>query len=850
MPLFAVDYLRVVDGSDDFFQFDEKGLFVEQGTTPVELKEGYIVLSGKTPLTLEGPFTTIVLQSESIMAIGKRVDSNPTFYLVGGSASFLTTSPFSGKLDVTTPVARYTLDGAGEIFVTSDASELVFALSGVVKATNAITRQVTTLGKNTYLNMADPFRTLKPITEESYLALSIGDRPVKEKEVAKVVEVKEEPKAVVEEVKPVEVAKPVEVENPLIAKPVEVEKPVEVVKPVEPKEVTTLYIVHTADTLGVVNEKGIGFSRLKTLLDWSKEYFENTLVLDAGNAISGTPLADAFKGEVIGQLIEMVGYDAIAPGPADYAFGEAYLIEMAQLAKDYSDLSVLAANRTEDGFDPYKIYNFNGLKVGVIGVSLTDDLEVDDFIITVAQQLVDEVASQSDVVVALGNFPTNSLLTSTNVALTLNNIDLIVDGSSANLGPAGKVVNDTLIVSSAKELQSIGVVEVITEDKAISSMIPLQISAQEVNDPTQSSLAQALGIYTVPYDPQVDSFVASAKAQLEKDQEVVFVSLDPEAKEIKVEEVAVRDDDAITIKQPSGVVSATESGKGRSDWGVSATFNLTRDTFDSGTEPLVGFSINPFIRINNFALGLQAFFLTKDSLFTPATYDPNYTSRVEKGPTLPLISSLMRFIDYVEYGQPGDKFYLLADDSTPINFANRILVNNYGVASAPREEALGFYSNLKLGMVGIESFFDNLYLDNLTIEEVQTGGLRVAINSDGAFEFGVSSLIEFNLADQLKLYPSLDFIWRMKNERKIGVNLFGALATKVDAKDLKVEDFFDKDSAKLLEKFPNFLLAGGLDVRTLRWNFRFVGSLQNKVDDENLLTLGSVGSTHRNVSYQ
>jgi hypothetical protein len=70
----APSYLHVAHGDDvEFFQFDERGVYLPQTEVPVALKEGYIVLSGQDPVTIRGPFATIVLQRESILTIGTTV---------------------------------------------------------------------------------------------------------------------------------------------------------------------------------------------------------------------------------------------------------------------------------------------------------------------------------------------------------------------------------------------------------------------------------------------------------------------------------------------------------------------------------------------------------------------------------------------------------------------------------------------------------------------------------------------------------------------------------------------------------------------------------------------------------
>ncbi|MFA6646826.1 MAG: hypothetical protein WCS59_06965, partial [Sphaerochaetaceae bacterium] len=164
------------DINSDYFQFDAKGVYVAPTSTVTALKEGWIVLSGQEPVTIKGPNTTIVLQRESILTIGSTTVNKPSYYLIAGSASFLMDTPFLGKLEVSTPVGIYTLQGHGEMFISSDYAEIVFSLGGKIRVMNAITRQITDLPEFTYLNLADPFVNTKELSRETYETLSINPK--------------------------------------------------------------------------------------------------------------------------------------------------------------------------------------------------------------------------------------------------------------------------------------------------------------------------------------------------------------------------------------------------------------------------------------------------------------------------------------------------------------------------------------------------------------------------------------------------------------------------------------------------------------------------------------------------
>jgi len=990
------------DINSDYFQFDAKGVYVAPTSTVTALKEGWIVLSGQEPVTIKGPNTTIVLQRESILTIGSTTVNKPSYYLIAGSASFLMDTPFLGKLEVSTPVGIYTLQGHGEMFISSDYAEIVFSLGGKIRVMNAITRQITDLPEFTYLNLADPFVNTKELSRETYETLSINPKktttrilpsvkvqdgitfqnpeplfkaqkvetekvvtpqkptPAVVKETPKVAApvVKETPKVAAPVVKETpKVAAPVVKETPKVAAPVVVEETPEVIAPVvveetpeviapvvveetpevvapvvveetpeviapvvveetpevvapvvveetpevvapaelvAEQEVFDVYVVHTNDVLGQIEDEGIGYARLATLLDWGRSVSDRNLLLDAGNTTSGTPLAEAFKGETVAVLLDMLGYNAIAPGPADYAYGIERLQEAANMATQFSQVKILAANildsQGEFLFDPYGIFDLEGYTIGVIGISVPPkDVSgisyLNETIIAQAQNLVDEVASQSDFVILLGNTSgAPAGITSTDIAQAISGIDLIIDGEATQTPARGKLVGSTLIVNANARLQSVGVVAIHVVDGEAVTLDTARISVEDINNPNKSALAKSFGITHVPLDSDVVTFIEKQKARYAAQQIVPVVTETLVAKEPALEvtepadiakepalevtepadivetpvvvegepapeEILVTEDvpaqtiteSPLAIKQPLGITaSVSEAPADSFDWGLSATLTVSRDSFASGQTPKLGLSINPFFNHNAFAMGLQAFFLTDGSLLSPSTYDV-FNLRSGSG-IATTVSSAMSFLDYIRYGQAGDAFYLLADDTTPIAFGNRILVNNLGVASGPYEEHLGLYSSATIGKFGLELFADDLYFSNWLAGDKQIGGMRVTYAFSPAISLGASSLLSANSSKNFNAYPALDLLWTIKNERRLRIDAFVNMATMVSLDSFSLNTIYNSSGSSLSNKLPNFLAAGGLDLRTLNWNYRLVGAVQNSADG--ILSLGSLNQSH------
>ncbi len=311
-----------------------------------------------------------------------------------------------------------------------------------------------------------------------------------------------------------------------------------------------LFIVHTNDVHAriVPADGGMGYAKLATLLNMGRSVTDNLLVLDAGDVTHGTNLANMFQGETVGVLLDMLGYDAVAPGNHDFNYGKDALIQAADIAEENGSLKVLSANIVDEAgyfvFQPYQLYDFNGFTIAVIGLTTPDTKTmshpnntvgltfldpVSAAIVGEAQWAVDTARAQGvDYVIVLGHIgldPTGTGLTSAKIAEAIDGIDLFVDGHSHTVLPEGKVVNDTLIVSAGEYLKNVGLVQVSVVNDEVVGVYPMLIPASEVLDPATSELAKTVGITEVPADPEVQAYIDYMTKQLDKAMSVVIANI-------------------------------------------------------------------------------------------------------------------------------------------------------------------------------------------------------------------------------------------------------------------------------------------------------------------------------------
>ena len=214
-------------------------------------------------------------------------------------------------------------------------------------------------------------------------------------------------------------------------------------------------ILHTNDHHGRFWKNGdgeYGMAARKTLIDGIRKEVAaaggHSLLLDGGDVNTGVPESDLqdavpdFKG------MGLLGYDAMAVGNHEFDKPLSVLKMQRELVK----FPMLAANIYEGGqrmFEPYKIFNLGGVRVGVMGLTtedtkkmvLPDNVKNIEFrnAITEAGKVVPELRARADVVIAathMGHYENGKHGTQApgdvEMARAVKGLDLVVGGHSQN----------------------------------------------------------------------------------------------------------------------------------------------------------------------------------------------------------------------------------------------------------------------------------------------------------------------------------------------------------------------------------------------------------------------------------
>lgn len=143
-----------------------------------------------------------------------------------------------------------------------------------------------------------------------------------------------------------------------------------------------LTILHTNDTHSRIEPfpmdggkyQGLGgVARRAYWVDKIRKEEKNVLLLDAGDMFQGTPYFNFFKGEVEIKMMSQMRYDAATIGNHDFDGGIENLQQQMQLHANFPLINCnynFADTPMHDRTQPFKVFKFGSLKIGVLGVGI------------------------------------------------------------------------------------------------------------------------------------------------------------------------------------------------------------------------------------------------------------------------------------------------------------------------------------------------------------------------------------------------------------------------------------------------------------------------------------------------
>jgi 2',3'-cyclic-nucleotide 2'-phosphodiesterase (5'-nucleotidase family) len=285
---------------------------------------------------------------------------------------------------------------------------------------------------------------------------------------------------------------------------------------------TEIVIFHTNDTHGRVVNDGksvIGIDRVAAI----RKSVPNSILVDAGDAFHGLPIATLSKGADITALMNEAGYNAMAVGNHEFDYGFERLLELRDMAR----FPILSANIKKDGATLVQgsaMIEANGVKIGVFGITTeataystmpqyVSGLVFEDPVKT-ARETAEALRKQgAQVVVALchlGVTPYDGTL-STELAQKASEIDVIIDGHSHSALKSGLLENGVLIAQKGEYTNNLGKVTITLEKGRITSKTALLIDYAEAQKTVpDATVAAKLSEITTGLDAVLKVHVGSA----------------------------------------------------------------------------------------------------------------------------------------------------------------------------------------------------------------------------------------------------------------------------------------------------------------------------------------------------
>jgi len=303
---------------------------------------------------------------------------------------------------------------------------------------------------------------------------------------------------------------------------------------------TMITILHTNDIHGHITPwrgwegelagKTIGgMDHLATAIKQVRAEQPNVLLLDAGDAIGDTMIADLTKGAAVIELMNALGYDAMTIGNHEPDFTAERLRELMQEAR----FPVLAANIREKKSGrlftkPYLIKEIAGVKVGILGLaypntSLTTaeknvaDLDFRD-IPEVARELVPQMRRDgAEIVIALTHYGLGADL---KLAKIVPGIDLIVGGQSHNRVTEAHRVGETLVVQAGAHCSDLGRVDLTIANGRITTAESKLILLDHGRIASDPEIAKRIAKISAPFEKQLNEPIAEATAPIVRAQTI------------------------------------------------------------------------------------------------------------------------------------------------------------------------------------------------------------------------------------------------------------------------------------------------------------------------------------------
>ncbi|MFP7494392.1 5'-nucleotidase C-terminal domain-containing protein [Terribacillus saccharophilus] len=221
-----------------------------------------------------------------------------------------------------------------------------------------------------------------------------------------------------------------------------------------------LKVLHTNDFHANIDD----FGKIAAYIDAEREQADRSLYLDAGDIFSGNPVVDLQYGKPIVDLLNDMGVQAMTMGNHDFDYGQEETINRMKEAKfPWLSANTIVGENAAADFpqpEPYKIFDVDGLKVGVLSLTETPPSTSPDNTTGITFEDPIETAKkygyledETDVFIALSHLGYSE---DQKLAAEVDSFDVIIGAHSHTTLNEPKVVNGTPIVQTGSNGTNVG----------------------------------------------------------------------------------------------------------------------------------------------------------------------------------------------------------------------------------------------------------------------------------------------------------------------------------------------------------------------------------------------------------
>ena len=257
-----------------------------------------------------------------------------------------------------------------------------------------------------------------------------------------------------------------------------------------------IIILYENDVHGAVD----GYAKISELRnELSLNENLNVGIVSIGDFIQGDSLSTISKGEYIVNIMNLVGYDAVALGNHEFDYKIPRLLELTKMMKTKPICANFKKIKTKKIiFDSYKIVKYGNKKIGFIGITTPSTTTIssptqffdennnllysfsDEDFFEVVQKNIDSVKRKGvDYVVVLSHLGSEFVLekwSSLELIKNTSGIDVVLDGHShsviENEIVKDKDGNDVVLSSTGTKFENIGKLTLSSDGKIKTELIP------------------------------------------------------------------------------------------------------------------------------------------------------------------------------------------------------------------------------------------------------------------------------------------------------------------------------------------------------------------------------------------